>query len=395
MSVLERLTVTADPASVTAALPVYRDFLDGRRSLLPTGDDAAGDQLAALMGAGDATRPVAPGTLIACTSGSTGTPKGALLRTDGVRAAICASASFIAQRTGHRPGPWLLTLPPHHIAGTMVILRSLDAGADPAVLSAAPFTAHAFAAATQQLASAHPDAPLYTSLVPAQLARLLGDADGEQALARYAAVLIGGGPTPPAAVARCREVGAVALLTYGSSETAGGVLYNGEPLPGYTVTLDDGRVELSGPSVAEGYRMTDTLDPAVSADAFPRPGTFRTSDLGEIHGGVLTVLGRSDGAVNSGGLKILPEQVEAALASVGVTACAVGVPDSHWGEIVAVLVEDATLAPGTDVTADVRARLGTGVARHLVPKLALSTDALPLTGPGKLDRMRVRSMLAG
>lgn len=436
---LTALPVTASAADVTAALPVYRDLLAGRAALLPVSPDDAGHTLAALMGAGDPARPVHPGTLIACTSGSTGTPKGALLRTAGVRAAVDASASFIEARYGTGPGPWLLALPPHHIAGTMVVLRSLDAGFDPAVLGTGPFTTASFVAATEDLAQRYPDRPLYTSLVPTQLIRLLGDAatgttgtddahgtTGVTALQRYAGILVGGGPTPPPVVDRCRDLGITVLLTYGSSETSGGVLYDGEVLPGYRVDIVDpddhgvGRVELTGPSVADGYRVTDALDPAVAADAFPRPGTFRTSDLGRLDmvdgREVLTVLGRADGAVNSGGLKILPEQVEKALAEVGVTACAVGVPDPEWGEAVAVLVEDAAGrfaagdagtadgagtassdtpgTAGTDCTAALRVLLREhGTASHLMPRRAVTTTALPLTGPGKLDRMRVRGIL--
>ncbi|HAJ51458.1 MAG TPA: O-succinylbenzoic acid--CoA ligase, partial [Corynebacterium variabile] len=77
---LESLPVTLDSTSVRAALPAYRDFLAGRRALLPVSPDAAGDSLTELMGADrtdGAARPTEPGTLIACTSGSTGTPKGA------------------------------------------------------------------------------------------------------------------------------------------------------------------------------------------------------------------------------------------------------------------------------------------------------------------------------
>lgn len=414
-TLLKSLPVTADAAAVTAALPAYRGFLAGHHGLLPVIPDDTGHDLAALMGTGDPARPVDPGTLVACTSGSTGTPKGALLRSAGVRAAVDASAAFIETRYGTGPGPWLLALPPHHIAGTMVILRSLAAGFDPVTLSDGPFTVASFAAATTDLAHRYPGLPLYTSLVPTQLIRLLSDTGGTTdtggagvtALRRYAGILVGGGPTPPTVVDRCRDLGVPVLLTYGSSETSGGVLYNGEPLPGYRVDVRDpdehgvGRVELTGPSVADGYRSTDALDPAVTVDAFPRPGTFRTSDLGRLGTvdgrEVLTVLGRADGAVNSGGLKILPEQVEKVLAEVGVTACAVGVPDPGWGEIVAVLVEDAdgrAGAPGADCAAALRTLLHDhGAAPHLVPKRAVTAVSLPVTGPGKLDRQRVLGIL--
>ena len=48
---LESLPVALDATSVRAALPAYRDFLAGRRALLPVSPDAAGVSLAELMGA--------------------------------------------------------------------------------------------------------------------------------------------------------------------------------------------------------------------------------------------------------------------------------------------------------------------------------------------------------
>ena len=103
--------------------------------------------------------------------------------------------------------------------------------------------------------------------------------------------------------------------------------------------------------------------------------------------------------MNSGGLKILPEQVEAAVASVGLTCCAAGVPDDEWGEIVAVLVETGGVASTestehAECTASLRARLkDADVASHLVPKRAFTTGVLPVTGPGKVDRQAVRGVL--
>ena len=110
------------------------------------------------------------------TSGSTGSPKRAMLTAGALR----ASAGATHDRLGG-PGQWLLTLPAHHVAGLQVLLRSLDAGTEPVVMDLADgFTPTAFVAATALL-----DAGVrhYTSLVPTQLARLLGHAGSVEALA--------------------------------------------------------------------------------------------------------------------------------------------------------------------------------------------------------------------
>ena len=92
--------------------------------------------------------------------------------------------------------------------------------------------------------------------------------------------------------------------------------------------IDDGRVVLGGATLAKGYR--NPVDP----DPFAEPGWFRTDDLGVVDdSGVLTVLGRVDDAISTGGLTVLPQLVEAALAGPirrWPTARCSGCPTSGW-----------------------------------------------------------------
>ena len=67
--------------------------------------------------------------LVVTTSGTTGTPKGAML----TAAALTASASATHDRLGG-PGSWLLAVPPYHIAGVQVLVRSVLAGTAPVEL---------------------------------------------------------------------------------------------------------------------------------------------------------------------------------------------------------------------------------------------------------------------
>lgn len=385
---LEALPLDLDPRSVADAVPVLEDLLAGRRAVLPTAPGQARELLSQMAASEDEP----PGTLIACTSGSTGQPKGARLRTRNLTASAEATAAYLAARHSTGTGPWLLALPPHHIAGLQVILRSLHAGHSPTVLPGGRFTAEAFTQATAALRSAHPTGDLHTSLVPTQLHRLMEDDRGRAALREYAAVLVGGAATSPALADAALGQDIRVVLTYGSSETAGGMVYDGRALPGTRVSVDhaSGRVLLSGPTVADGYR---NVSGPVEDDAFPVRGTFRTSDLGSIEDGVLTVRGRADGAINSGGMKILPEEVETALGDLGFTACVVGLPDSDWGEAVTALVEIPTDTPA-ERTAQLRAAMkDAGLPAHLIPRRVLSTRRLPTTGPGKVDRRAVRDEL--
>ena len=100
------------------------------------------------------------------------------------------------------------------------------------------------------------------------------------------------------------------VRTYGMSETAVGCVYDGRPLDGVRMRIDDGRVVLGGATVAKGYR--NPVDP----DPFVESGWFRTDDVGTVDdSGVSTVLGRADDAISTGGLTVLPQLVEAAMAS--------------------------------------------------------------------------------
>ena len=124
------------------------------------------------------------------------------------------------------------------------------------------------------------------------------------------AVLIGGGPMPAGVAERASAAGISVVRTYGMSETAGGCVYDGVPLDGVLVRIDDGRVVLGGATLAKGYRNPAEPDP------FAEPGWFRTDDIGAVDdSGVLRVLGRVDDAISTGGLTVLPQLVEAALAT--------------------------------------------------------------------------------
>lgn len=373
-----REIVLDGPSTVAELADALRAALDGSGpAVLPL--SAADPRRAELLARMAPDRPVEPGTaLIVATSGSTGAAKGVLLSS----AALTASATATHARLGG-PGRWLLTLPAHHVAGVQVIVRSLLAGHEPAVRT----PAQTFAEAADQLFRG--PGPYYTSLVPTQLGRLVEEPG---VLRRFDAVLLGGAAAPAPLLDRARAAGIRVVTTYGMSETAGGCVYDGHPLDGVGVRIVDGLVELSGPTLASGYR----LDPDATAASFTG-GWFRTNDLGTLRpDGTLQVHGRADLVINTGGVKVAPTAVEdVLLAQSGVAeACVVDLPDEEWGQLVAAAVVPADPAApprAEDLRDAVRAALG----GPSVPKLVRFTDALPLSGPGKADRSGVRAMLAG
>lgn len=362
-------------------LPVVHDMLAGRATVLPipAEDDRESSFLTTALRCGaeidDDVAVVVP------TSGTTGTPKGAMLSA----AALTASAEATHHRLGG-PGRWLLALAAHHIAGLQVLVRSVVAGTTPVAL-APSFDPSELPSAINALGSGR----RYASLVAIQLDKALRDERAADALAALDAVLIGGGPMPAGLAERAAAAGISVVRTYGMSETAGGCVYDGVPLDGVRVRILDGgqpatsnggRIVLGGRTLAKGYR--NTVDPDPFADA----GWFRTDDVGVVDAeGRLTVLGRVDDAIGSGGLTIMPQIVEAVLATHDVVAeCAVfGVPDERLGQrVAAAVVLVAGRAFPTD--AELREHVAATLDATAAPREFHVVDELPRRGIGKIDR---------
>ena len=388
--------------------------------------------------------------LVVPTSGSTGAAKavalslGALHASQDATAALFAADGTASGTRGH--GFWLPLLPPTHIAGVQVLARAhrtaqvlglpVPALPDPLPDLRGHFDAAAFVElagpALEQAERA--GLPALTSLVPTQLTRIVTGASGDDAraralLKRFAAVLVGGAATSPDVLARARGQRIAVRTTYGSSETAGGCVYDRRPLPGVSLSVlepDDsgaGRLQISSPTLALGYLTEDGgtdggvfVGPGPSADEAGPDGarpdsvrpdgagrSFRTSDLAELDAdGALTVLGRADDVINTGGRKVIPQDVERmidrSLMLRGLVrgAVVVGVPDPEWGQRVEALV---TLEEGADpdeAPALVRAALRTTeVPAHMIPKRVHVVAELPLLGIGKVDRAAARRHAGG
>lgn len=229
--------------------------------------------------------------LLVESSGSTGRPKMFELSAD----ALLASARATEEALGG-PGQWLLCLPITYIAGVQVLIRSLLADTQPVLTNTSmPFTAEGFARAASLMKGER----RYTSLVPAQLGRLASAAGADdfvlEQLRRFDAILVGGQAPNPNMVTLLRNLGVNVVVTYGSTETSGGCVYDGVALKGVGIgLLEDGRIAISGPTLANG------LD-----------GEWQSNDLGGFDAdGKLVVLGRADRVIISGGLKLSLDWVE-------------------------------------------------------------------------------------
>jgi len=304
------------------------------------------------------------------TSGSTGQPKDVILS----HAAVMWSATAALDRLGG-PGQWLSALPAGGAGGLQVLVRSVIAGFEPVFAdehSDLPSAIDAMAGERR-----------YASLVPTQLHRLASDGQ-LSVLAGIDAVLIGGAAMPSALRTAASDAGVRVVRTYGMSETCGGCVYDGMPLDGVRLRVDEGgQILVGGPVLFDGY--------AEATAAVLNDGWFATADLGEIDpDGRLTVLGRRDDVVITGGVNVaLPAVTDVLRGLAGVRdAVTIGVPDDEWGaKVVAYLVpDDAVCLDGLRLDEVRDAVEAAGLPRSWAPRDVVLLDEMPLLPGGKLDR---------
>ncbi len=309
--------------------------------------------------------------LVVRTSGSSGEPKDAVLS----HAAVLSSARATLDRLGG-PGHWLLALPTTGIAGIQVLVRSALAGREPVALPDHP----SLRSAIDELDAS---TRRYAAIVPTQLHRW-AVADELGALADLDAVLVGGAALDADLRATAEAAGVRLIRTYGMTETCGGCVYDGVPLDGVEVRVDeDGQVWLRGAVLFDGYAEQESREPG---------SWFATADRGRmLDDGRLQVLGRMDETVISGGVNVPLPAVEAAVrrASGVAAAAVVGVPDEEWGTRVVAAVVPAAGA-SVELAGLRDAVEAAGLSRTWAPRQLLTLDELPLLSAGKVDRERLR-----
>jgi o-succinylbenzoate---CoA ligase len=367
------------PAAARAVVAAW----EAGEAVLPLDPSAPAQELAAILAAarpthlvdGDGRRPLPGGrpvtdgvAAVVATSGTGGAPKLVELGAD----AIAWSARATSRSLGAGPGDrWLCCVPTHGVAGLAVVARAWHTGLPVEVHDRFDPAAVAAAAGRATL----------VSLVPTQLRRLL--ATGDHA-ARFRRVLLGGGPVPAALAADATARGVHLVRTYGLTETFGGMAHDGHPLAGAEVGTDpEGELLVRGPMLFRRYRG----DPERTAAAL-RDGWLHTGDLGRLGpDGRVTVLGRRDDLVISGGVNVHPDEVEAVLAThPGVAEVAVaGRADPEWGQRVAAFVvpTDPRRPPTLD---DLRGHARERLAAAKAPRELVLVPSLPRTASGKLLR---------
>jgi O-succinylbenzoic acid--CoA ligase len=310
---------------------------------------------------------------VVATSGTSGEPRLAQLPRAAVGSAVAASLDAL---DASAYDPWVSCLTPAHIGGLLVLLRGVLTGSR--IIVQERFEPGALLA--------HAPAGAHVSLVPTMLERLVR---GGPDLSALGAIVVGGGPLDPALRDAAARLGGRIVSTYGSTETCGGVVYDGVPFDGTLVRIGAdkpdavGRIEIQGPTLMDGYRA----DPASTAQAFAVDGWLRTGDLGWLEEDRLHVRGRADDAIRTGAETVWPDEVEAVLATHPKVAdvAVAGRPDSEWGSHVVawVVPRDPTDPPTLE---QLREHCRDTLARFKAPRDVRLLMTLPRTVGGKVRR---------
>jgi O-succinylbenzoic acid--CoA ligase len=287
------------------------------------------------------------------TSGSTGTPGLHLIKKQQMIQSALATAAFFGLQPGNTA---LLCLPAKYIGGKMMLVRAMVLGLslDYVKPSATPL---------KKKAASYD----FCAMVPKQFLGSLED------ITKVKRLIIGGAPLGKKGVEAAQPLGTEVFETFGMTETISHFAMRRinppEPvfrtLTGIKVGLDErGCLIVYAPALAATPLHTNDMARLVSDTAFEW-------------------LGRYDNIINSGGIKLVPEQIEFKLQDVINTRFFVaGLPDDILGEQLVLVVEGV---PDTAVLLPVLRNLK-ALTAYEIPKKVVSAPVFETTGSGKINR---------
>jgi fatty-acyl-CoA synthase len=376
----------------------FRELVDG--VTVPCIDETTANELIASTSDADPAPPPEPGRTVILTSGTTGTPKGARRAPTTPVDAIVGFLERVPIRGGHTH---VIVAPMFHswgfahmglclmLGNTIVVRRRFDPEA------------------TLELISRH--RARLVALVPVMAQRILdlpADVRARYDCSSLEIAAFGGSAIPGDLAVRFMDAfGDVVYNTYGSTEVAIVTIATpqdlrsdphtaGRPVKRVVVKLLDpdgrevphgeaGRIFAGSSAAFEGYTGGGGKEIV--------EGLMSTGDMGRFDAqGRLTIEGRDDDMIVSGGENVFPREVEDLISDLdGVEeAAVVGVPDDEFGQRLRAVVVPRE---GAELTEDaIRAAVRRDLARYKVPRDVIFTDELPRTATGKVLKRELASL---
>lgn len=242
------------------------------------------------------------------TSGTTGLPKLVRLQKQAMIQSALATGDFFDLNPGDKA---LLCLPVKFVAGKMMLVRSLILGLD----------LHITEPSTEPLAL-NKTVYDFVAMVPLQVQNSI------EALKNIKKLIVGGAKMDADLEEKLLSLKTEVYETYGMTETITHIAARKVGEKVFTV--------LPNVKIAKDNRGCLVIDiPAVSEEPIV------TNDLIElIRENQFTFLGRIDNVINSGGVKLIPEQIEAKLiGKMNNRFFVTGIPDSILGEKLILVIE--------------------------------------------------------
>jgi len=301
------------------------------------------------------------------TSGSTGEPKLIRVQKSQMMNSACATCYQLRLAPGDRV---LLCMSLQFIAGKMMVIRALVAGLD----------LHLTAPSGYPLKDTNVHFR-FAAMVPMQIYNSLQVSLERERLEQISVLLIGGSAVDPKLETALKSFPNPVYASYGMAETLSHIALrriNGPEASEYYTPLPSVKVFLS----AENCLVIDA--PLVSDHR------LYTNDHADMLGdGSFRILGRIDNVINTGGIKVQTEALEAFLSDfIDLPFAISSLPDEKFGEIIVLVVEG--ILDDALLTQTLHAE---NLPAHQFPKQIISLDRLPRTESGKINRTAVRQLL--
>lgn len=242
------------------------------------------------------------------TSGSTGKPKEMHLSKEAMKISAEATANYFHLQPKNTA---LLCLSSQYIAGKMMLVRALQIGMELDAVAPSSTPLHAV--------TKHYD---FVAMVPLQVAQSLSD------LSKIKTLLVGGAKLQPEMVSKLAQLPTQIYETYGMTETithvavkrVGALCFS--LLPHVSMSVDERNcLVIHAPFIS--------TEPIVTNDVVEMLSTAQ-----------FKLKGRWDNVINSGGVKIFPEELEDALsAHISSRFFVASLPDPLLGEKIILVVE--------------------------------------------------------
>lgn len=301
-------------------------------------------------------------TLTVKTSGSTGIPKQMAVSKQKMLESARLTCTFLNLEKGDKT---LLCLPLDYIAGKMIVVRSLYAGLDLYLVEP----------------NGHPLADIevsfdFVAMIPLQVVNSLSKQTEKERLSSIKKLIIGGGAIDDKLALALRDMPNEIYSTYGMTETLSHIALR----------------KLNGSDRSEYYKpfpevtIATNIDNSLIIDApLIADGKLQTNDIVEIKNhNTFKIIGRKDNIINTGGIKVQAEVVEAELKPIlkDIPYAITSLPDEKLGEIIVLVTEKK-----------IDENLLLKISKYHRPRKIILSP-IPLTETGKINRKKVKNIAA-